>query len=295
MTPPQTLLATAERPVARRRRRRRSSRASWSRVLVVLALMIGAAGMVFPFVWTVVTSFTTGQNVLSTPHLIPQHPGLDGYRQLFDTLPFWRNMANSLGLAVASTALQLITSAMAAYTFARFEFRGKNAIFVCYLATLMIPMQVLVVPLFVEMRELNLVDTYAGLLAPTIASAFGVFLLRQAIMVVPRELDEAAVIDGAGHIRIFCSIILPLIRPALATFGLFAFMSSWNSFLWPLVITRSPEFMTLPLSLSTLSGQFTTQWNVVMAGSVLSIVPIILLYLVAQRHIVQSVALSGLK
>ena len=227
--------------------------------------------------------------------LIPQHPGLDGYRTLFSALPFWRIAVNSLMLAIVSTVLLLATSSMAAYAFARIEFRGKNAIFVGYLATLMVPMQVLVVPLFIEVREVNLVDTYAALLVPTIASAFGVFLLRQAIAVLPTELDEAAFIDGAGHIRIFVRIILPLIRPALATYGLFAFMSSWNGFLWPLVVIRSREFMTLPLGLASLSGEYSTQWNAIMAGSVVSIVPILVLYAVAQKHIVQSVAQAGLR
>ncbi len=266
-----------------------------SRIALICTLVVIAAGMLFPFLWTIITSITTGGGVLSTPHLIPSHAGLQGYRDLFDTLPFWRIAANSLGLATVSTVLQVTTGAMAAYAFARFDFPGKTAIFVGYLATLMIPMQVLVVPLFVEMKELNLVDTYAGILAPTIASAFGVFLIRQAIMSLPRELDEAAFIDGAGHLRIFVFIIVPLIRPALATFGLFAFMSSWNSFLWPLVITRSQELMTLPLGLSTLNGQFSTRWDVVMAGSVLSVIPMLVFYIAAQKHIVQSVAQAGLK
>jgi multiple sugar transport system permease protein len=264
-------------------------------VATTSALTIGAIGMIFPFLWTVITSITTGGTVLSSPHLIPQHPGLDGYRTLFRAFPFWRIAINSLVLAVVSTALLLLTSSMAAYAFARMEFRAKNVLFVGYLATLMIPQQVLVVPLFIEVRELNLVDTYAALLVPTIASAFGVFLIRQAMAVLPRELDEAAFIDGAGHIRVFVFIVLPLVRPALATYGLFAFMSSWNSFLWPLVVIRSQEFMTLPLGLASLSGEYNTDWSAIMAGSVVSIVPMLLLYLVAQKHIVQSVAQAGLK
>jgi multiple sugar transport system permease protein len=287
--PPVAARPEPTRPSPRRRR------IAWRSVAATAALTVGALGMVFPFAWTVITSITTGGTVLSSPHLIPQHPGLDGYRKLFDDLPFWRIMLNSLGLAVASTALLLTTSALAAYAFARFDFPGKNVVFVGYLATLMIPQQVLVVPLFIEMRHFDLVDTYAGVLAPTIASAFGVFLLRQSIAVLPRELDEAAFIDGAGHLRVFLQIVLPLIRPGLATYGLFAFMSSWNGFLWPLVIIRSPEFMTLPLGLATLNGEHQTEWNAVMAGSVMSVVPMLLLYLVAQRHIVESVARAGLK
>jgi multiple sugar transport system permease protein len=291
LSPPITAPSPSAPPPARRVRRR----LSWRSALVTLALAVGAVAMIFPFVWTVITSVTTGGNVLTTPHVIPDHPGLEGYRTLFSALPFWRILLNSLGLAFASTFLLVTTSAMAAYAFARIEFRFKNAIFVCYLATLMIPMQVLVVPLFIEMRAVNLVDTYAAVLVPTIASAFGVFLLRQAIAVLPRELDEAAFIDGAGHIRIFLQVTLPLIRPALATYGLFAFMSSWNSFLWPLVIIRSREFMTLPVGLASLSGEYSTQWNAIMAGSVVSIVPILILYVFAQKHIVQSVAQAGLK
>jgi multiple sugar transport system permease protein len=287
--------ASPEREPAEPSRARPHHRLTRGGVLTTAALTVGAVVMIFPFVWTVVTSISTGGNVLSTPHIIPEHPGMEGYRTLFTALPFWRILVNSIALAMVSTVLLVTTSAMAAYAFARLEFRGKNAIFVCYLATLMIPMQVLVVPLFIEMREVNLVDTYAAILVPTIASAFGVFLLRQAIAVLPTELDEAAFIDGAGHIRIFLQVILPLIRPALATYGLFAFMSSWNSFLWPLIIIRSREFMTLPLGLASLSGEYSTQWNAIMAGSVVSIVPILILYAFAQKHIVQSVAQAGLK
>ena len=202
------------------------------RGVLIAALSIGAVLMIFPFIWTVITSITASGDVLTTPRLIPQHPGLDGYHTLFAAMPFWRIAANSLVLAVVSTLLLVGTSAMAAYAFARLPFRGKGVVFVGYLATLMVPMQVLVVPLFIEVRTFDLVDTYASLIVPTIASAFGVFLLRQSIAVLPTELDEAAFIDGAGHIRIFLRIILPLIRPALATYGLFAFMSSWNAFLW---------------------------------------------------------------
>jgi multiple sugar transport system permease protein len=259
------------------------------------AVVVGAAVMLFPFLWTVITSITPDGSLADGPTLIVHNPTVDAYRTLLDAMPIWRILVNSLLIAVASTGFQLITGSMAAYGFARLHFPLKNVIFGCYLATLMVPLQVLVVPLFIEMKTLNLQDTYFALLAPTIASAFGVFLLRQAVSAVPAELDEAATIDGAGHLRIFTTIVLPLIRPALATVAVFAFMSSWNSFLWPLVVIRSPEFMTLPLGLSTLQGQFTTQWNVVMAGSVVSIVPIAIIYLLAQRHIIAGVAHTGIK
>jgi len=260
-----------------------------------LAVIAGAAVMLFPFLWTVVTSVTPNGTLASGPTLLVDDPTLAAYEKLFATLPMWRIVANSLGVALATTLCQLVTSAMAAYAFGRLSFPGRNVVFGLYLATLMVPLQVLVVPLFIQMTELRLNDTYFALLAPSIASAFGIFLLKQAVEGVPRELDEAATIDGAGHLRIFTTIILPLVRPALATLAVFAFLSSWNSFLWPLIAIRSPELMTLPLGLSRLQGQFTTEWNVVMAGSVVSIVPIALIYLVAQRHIIAGLAHSGLK
>ncbi|GAA1624285.1 carbohydrate ABC transporter permease [Kribbella alba] len=266
-----------------------------ARIALYVAVLVGAAIMLFPFLWTVITSITPEGSLADGPTLIVDNPTLGAYRTLLDAMPIWRIIVNSLGVAVASTALQLVTGSMAAYGFARLRFPLKNVVFGFYLATLMVPLQVLVVPLFIEMKTLNLQDTYFALLAPTIASAFGVFLLRQAVTAVPMELDEAATIDGAGHLRIFTTIVLPLIRPALATVAVFAFMGSWNSFLWPLVVIRSPELMTLPLGLSTLQGQFTTQWDVVMAGSVVSIVPIAIVYLLAQRHIIAGVAHTGIK
>jgi len=266
-----------------------------ARLALYAAVLVGAAIMLFPFLWTVITSITPEGSLADGPTLIVDNPTLGAYQTLLDALPVWRIILNSLGVAVASTLLQLVTGSMAAYGFARLKFPLKNVVFGFYLATLMVPLQVLVVPLFIEMKTLNLQDTYFALLAPTIASAFGVFLLRQAVTAVPMELDEAATIDGAGHLRIFTTIVLPLIRPALATVAVFAFMGSWNSFLWPLVVIRSPEFMTLPLGLSTLQGQFTTQWDVVMAGSVVSIVPIAIVYLLAQRHIIAGVAHTGIK
>ena len=262
---------------------------------IVAAVALGGAVMMFPFVWTVITSITPGGSLADGPTLFVQNPTTAAYAALFETLPMGRIILNSVLVALASTVLQLATGSMAAYAFARLDFPGKPVLFAAYLATLMIPLQVLVVPLFIQFKEWNLHDTYAALIAPTVASAFGVFLLRQAIQAVPRELDDAATIDGAGHLRIFTSIVLPLIKPALATVGIFAFMSSWNSFLWPLVVIRSPEFQTLPLGLANLHGQFTTDWDVVMAGSVVSIVPIALVYLVAQRHLIAGVAHTGLK
>lgn len=273
----------------------RPRRITARRLALYVGVTLGAAIMLFPFLWTVITSITPDGTLASGPTLIVEDPTLDAYARLLEAMPMWRIVANSFGIAIASTLLQLVTGSMAGYAFGRLTFRGKNVVFALYLATLMIPLQVLVVPLFIQMTKMQLNDTYFALIAPSIASAFGIFLLKQAVEGVPRELDEAATIDGAGHLRIFGRIILPLIRPAMATLAVLAFMASWNSFLWPLVVIRSTELMTLPLGLATLQGQFTTEWNVVMAGSVVSIVPIAIVYLLAQRHIIAGMAHTGIK
>jgi multiple sugar transport system permease protein len=266
-----------------------------ARASLYAVLTVGALIMVFPFIWTLVTSISPGASLTTTPKLIPDNPSLAPYAELFQRVPFGQVIINSVLIAVVSTVFQLVTSSMAAYVFARMPFRGRGAIFVLYLATLMIPFQVLIVPLFVEMKSLGLINTYAGAILPTIASAFGVFLLRQAISTVPYELDQAATLDGAGHFRVFFQIVLPLVRPALATLAVFGFLNTWNSFLWPLIILRDPAMQTLPVALSSLQGQFSTQWDVLMAGSVVSIIPMFALYVFAQKYIVQGVAGAGLK
>jgi multiple sugar transport system permease protein len=265
-------------------------------VVALHAVMIlGAALMFFPFLWTLITSISPGAGLSSTPSLIPENPSLSAYRSLFTDLPFARVILNSFGLAVATTCIQLFTSATAGYAFSRLPFPGRSVVFGVYLATMIIPLQVLIVPLFAELKNLGLLNTYLGVLLPGFTTAFGIFLLRQAINTVPRELDEAATIDGAGHFRIFWEIILPNIRPALATLSVFAFMASWNSFLWPLVVLRSPELQTLPIALAGLKGQYTTEWDIVMAGSVISVIPMLALYIFAQKYVVQGVASSGIK
>lgn len=273
-----------------------AGRAAAARNVILHAVMIaGALAMFFPFYWTLVTSLSPGTGLGSAPTLIPEDLGFSAYGRLFSDLPFARVVANSLLLAVVTTLAQLFTSATAAYVFSRLPFPGRSVVFGVYLATMMIPLQVLVVPLFAQMRSWGLVNTYLGAVLPTLAAAFGVFLLRQAMNQVPIELDEAAALDGAGHFRVFWSLMLPNIRPALATLGVFAFMNSWNSFLWPLVVLRSPDMQTLPVSLAGLQGQYTTEWDVVMAGSVVSILPMLALYLFAQKYVVQGVANTGLK
>lgn len=265
-------------------------------VLRYVALTLGAVAMIGPFAWMLITSLTgDAQLARVDAPLLPDPPTVGPYERLSEAFSFWRFAANSVGVAVVSTLLQLLTSATAAYAFSRLRFRGSNAVFVLYLVTMMIPMQVIIVPLFIEMRHLGLVDSYAGLLLPTVVSSFGVFMLRQAFMALPKELDEAAYVDGAGHLRVFAQVLLPLVAPALATFAVFAFMSSWNAFLWPLVIAQTEAHMTLPVGLSLLQGRYSTAWNVVMAGSTMSVLPILALYVVAQRYVVRGITFTGIK
>jgi multiple sugar transport system permease protein len=184
---------------------------------------------------------------------------------------------------------------MAGYAFARLRFRGRDALFLLYIATLMVPLQVTILPLFVEMKYLGLVDSYGALVLPAIASAFGTFLLRQAFLGLPRELEEAAFMDGAGHLTVFRRIVLPLAMPAIATLAVFSFVASWNSFLWPLIIVNSPDLMTLPVGLSNLQGRYATAWNLLMAGSTVAVVPILIVYVIGQKYVIRGVTLSGLK
>lgn len=262
---------------------------------LTLLLALGAVAMFFPFLWTFITSVTSGAGLSAAPTLIPDDPSWRAYSTLFSATNFGRAVVNSVGLAAVITIAQVVTSSLAAFAFSRFDFPGKRAAFATYLATMMIPMQVLLVPLFTQMKDLGLVNNYFGVVLPSLASAFGVFLMRQAMASVPKELDEAAMLDGAGYVRTFATIVMPNLKPAIATFGVFAFMSSWNAFLWPLVILRDDSLKTLPLALSSLQGQFTTQWDVMMAGSVVSILPMLALYIFAQKYIIQGVAGTGIK
>ncbi len=290
--------AASTRPIATRPRVRARVH-PWPlarRGLLHLLLITLALTMLFPFFWTVSASLKGNDAVLATPpQLLPTSLQWDNYAAVARTIPLGRFFVNSLIVAVATTALQLLTCSMAAYAFARVRFRFRAPLFLVYLATLMVPAQVTLTPLFILMRLFGLTDTYAGLILPGVTSAFGVFLLRQFFMTIPRELEEAAFLDGASHWTVYARIILPLARSGLAALTIFSFMGSWNSFLWPLLVTSDQNLMTLPLGLSTLQGQYSTAWNQLMAGTVLSIIPIIIVYILAQRHFVEGLALSGIK
>ena len=287
-------VASAVQPVYAELRRPRGLFAP--RVVLYALLVVGGVAMLFPFAWMVGTSLKPDLALFQTPpQLIPRPFQPSNYSTVVHVFPVWRFLANSAIVALISVVLQVTTSAMAAYAFARMKFRGSNALFLLYLTTLMVPFQVTIVPLFVEMKYLHFVNSYPGLIVPSIASAYGTFLLRQAFLGLPSELEEAAFVDGASHWTVFSRIALPLVRPSLATFAVLSFIASWNSFLWPLVIISSQSLMTLPVGLSNLQGEHLTAWNLVMAGATISVLPIVLVYLLAQKQIVRGFVLSGVK
>ncbi len=259
-------------------------------------LIIGASFMLVPFLWMLSTSLKADEYVLSMPpQLIPRPLTTRSYTQLAELFPIGRMFFNSAFVAVLTTLGQILTCSMAAYAFARIQFKGSNVLFLLYLATLMIPSQVTITPLFILMRYLGWINTYQGLILPGVFSAFGTFMLRQFFLTIPKELEEAAFIDGASHWTVYRRIILPLAMPALATLGVFSFMGSWNAFLWPLFVVRDLEMMTLPVGLSTLHGRWLTRWNLVMAGTVITVLPMLLVYLLAQKYFVRGVVMSGIK
>ena len=278
------------RPLVRRRR------TSPLTALRYAALILSGATMLLPFLWMLTTSLKPPGAVLTIPpQILPRQLSLESYVAVASAVPLLRIFGNSLLVTLACVAGQLVTSALAAYAFARMHWRGRDTLFLLYLATLMVPQQVTITPLFILMQRLGWVDTYQGLIAPGLISAFGTFLLRQAMLGVPREYEEAALIDGGTHWTLFRHVALPMVGPALATLAVLATMSSWNSFLWPLFITRDERLMTLPVGLALLHGRYTTEWGTVMAGAVITVLPIMLVYLAAQRAFVRGVALSGLK
>lgn len=252
--------------------------------------------MIFPFVWMVFTAFKGNQEVyVYPPTFFPQEFHWDNFSHVLETVPFIRFYFNSLLVTILITVSQVITSALAAYAFARIEFFGRNFLFVLYLATLVIPNQVTMLPLFLLVSRLGWIDTYQALVIPFLANAFAVFFLRQFFAGLPRELEDAARVDGAGRLRILMQIILPLARPALATITLFIFLAEWDSYLWPLIVTNTQAMRTLPIGLRFFVEESGAQLNYMMAGALMAVIPIILLFFVAQRQFIEGIAMTGTK
>jgi multiple sugar transport system permease protein len=272
----------------------RRSRGIWLHV----ALFAGLIVMIGPFVWMILGSFKTTSELRQLPPTwIPEDPTTENYRELFDRLDYPRYFFNSAVVAVTVTAGNILFSSMLGYALAKLEFPGKRVLFALTLATLMIPAFVTFMPLFVLVSKMNLVNTHAGLVLPFLAGAFGVFLMRQYISSsIPDELLDAARVDGAGEYRIFLRIVLPLCGPALATVGVLTFVSTWNSFLWPLVVASTEDMYTLPVALALFSiGQQESDLALLLAGSAVVMIPILVLFFAMQRYVIQGIATSGIK
>jgi multiple sugar transport system permease protein len=265
------------------------------RMLLHVALVVGGLFMLAPLAWMLSTSLKEpGQIFVYPPQWIPRPIAWENYAETVSVMPFGRYYWNSIVTASAVTVLQLLTSSLAAFAFARLRFKGRDIIFLLYLATMMIPFPVTMIPNFIIMRILGWIDTYKALILPPAFSAFSTFLLRQYFMSLPLELDDAARVDGASSFRIWWQIALPLSGPVLATLGIFTFLGQWNSFLWPLVVTNSDRVLTLPVGLATFQGQYRVEWNLLMAGSVIALVPILVIYLIGQKWFVRGITLTGM-
>ena len=267
-------------------------------IIAWILLLLGSIIMVLPFFWMLSSSFKTfGELFIFPPEFIPKNLQWVNYLEIWRRLPFHLFFRNSIFVATCQTTGVLITSSLAGYAFARLRFPGRDQIFLIYLSTMMIPFAVRLIPLFILMRTFNWIDSHYALIVPGLFSAWGTFLMRQFMMTIPRELEDAALIDGAGFFQIYGRIILPLTGPALATLGIFEFMGTWNDFLWPLIILHSLEQKTLALGLAAFRAMsaMKTPWHLIMTASVVSVIPIIAIFLAGQRYYVRGIVTTGLK
>ena len=271
--------------------RRRLGQAGYYTISILLAVLA-----LIPFLWMISTSLKSRGALMSIPiEWIPAEPTLDAYTEVFSRFPFLRTIGNSLFISVAFTLITLVSASMAAFAFAKLRFRGSGVILSIYIATMMIPTQVTMIPLFVVMNRLGLIDSYASVILPSMFKPFAVFLLVQQMKTIPNDYLDAARIDGAGLFHIYFRVALPLCIPTLATLAVTTFMESWNDYLWPLLMLTDRNKMTLPIALSTLNGQYNTEYNVLMAGSLISMIPIIIIYIAAQKQFKAGLMAGGIK
>ena len=278
------------------RKRRQSPLSVCGLVADHMVLLVGAVIMIVPFFWMLSASLKPlSEVILVPPTWIPRRPTLANYREVWNQLGFSRYFFNSVVASIAAVVGVLLTSSMAGYAFTRYQFPGQRLLFLLILATMMIPSQVLMIPCFILMVHIGWVDTYAGLIVPSLVSAFGIFIMRQFMQGIPAELIDAARLDGCSEPRILFSVVMPLCRPALATLAVFTFLTNWDALLWPLIIINSPERWTLPVALSKFAEQYISRTNLQMAASTITFVPVLVLFLLAQRQFTEGVTLSGLK
>ncbi|ACO47467.1 carbohydrate ABC transporter permease [Deinococcus deserti] len=266
--------------------------------LAYAALTVGIVITLFPFVWMLLTSLKSFQELFNLTFL-PSQPTLDNYRQVLTETKFLIWFANSLLIAAITTVSVLFFDSLVGYTLAKFEFPGKNLIFLLILSTLMIPTEMLVIPWFVGVSDLELTKSvpgaYFAIMFPGLISAFGVFLMRQFFESLPTDLLEAARIDGMSEFGIFTTIAMPLVKPALASLAIFTFLGNWNAFLWPLIVIQQPQFRTLPVGTALFNGEAGTQWGLIMAASSLAVIPVLLVFSIFQKQIIDGIVLTGLK
>lgn len=268
----------------------------WVKIILHIVLLFGAMTMILPFLWMISTSLKSLNEVFTfPPTFFGSSIHFENYLRISDRFPFFLYFLNTLKVTVCVVLGQLITSAAAGFVFARLRFRGRDALFTLYLGTMMIPGQVTIIPNFLMMRTYGLVDTHAALIIPALVTAFGTFLMRQFFLTLPMELEDAARIDGCSVFRIFWNIFLPLSKPSLATLGIFVFMGVWNDFLTPLVYLNTQSNFTLTLGIAAMQGMYSTDWPVLMAGTFLSIIPVMVVFFCAQDVFIKGVTLSGLK
>ncbi|ESA33769.1 lactose abc transporter permease [Leptolyngbya sp. Heron Island J] len=270
----------------------------WWEVVLTYALLGGIAiSMLLPLLWLISTAFKSGtENIFEfPPRFIPQQPTFSNFVNVWQTNPFGRYFFNSTLIAVITVVLNLTFCSLAAYPLARLTFRGRELLFSLIVTTILIPFQIVMIPLYILTVQLGLTNSYLGVIFPSIASAFGIFLMRQAFQNVPKELEEASRIDGCSELGIWWHIMIPSVRPALVTLAIFVFIGSWSDFLWPLLVLNRPEYYTLPLGVARLAGSFSLDWRLIAAGSVIATAPILLFFVIMQRYIVPSETSSGVK
>jgi len=263
--------------------------------LTALTLLIGLT--VGPFLWLLSTSLKgAGENIYAfPPSLLPHEPTLSNYVKVFDSQPFGTYLRNSVVVAVISVAANLLLASLAAYPLARMDFRGRGVVFGVLLATMMVPFQLLMIPVYELALALGLHNTTLGLVLPHACTAFGIFFMRQAFLSVPRALEEVALIEGVGRLQIWWHVMLPLVRPSLATLAVFSFVAVWGDFLWPLIITDDPAVFTLPLGVNRLANTFSMDWRLVAAGAVFSIIPILAVFSFSQRYFIEGAMKGAVK
>jgi len=273
------------------------SRAVYVRWLIGLLVACGALTVFFPFLWMAITSLKTAPEIQRVPlQVSPDHwLNLSNYQDLFRRAPFLRYLLNSAIIASTAAVSSLVVSSLAGYGFAKFRFPGRDTFFLAIIGILMVPFQSIAVPLYMWVSRLELVDTYLGIVAPDLVSVFGVFLMRQSIEMIPNDYIDAARIDGCGELGIFFRVVLPSVKPAMATLLIIKFMWSWNELFWPLIVVNSPTMRVVTLGLTGFTNMYFVEYNLLTAAAVISILPILLIFLTLQRWVVQAVVMSGLK